>query len=205
MGRRVPTLHAVTDDRVLRGADFAERARAVLRAGRGDVALHLRGPRTAGRALYALAEALLPAAREAGALLLVNDRVDVALAAGADGAHLGARSIVPRNARALLGAGRLLGLSVHSAAEAEEGREADFLLVGTLYATASHPGRPGAGPALLRETGAAGVPRIGIGGITPERVGEVRAAGAHGVAVLRGVWDAPDPAGAVREYLAAWK
>lgn len=200
---RIPPLHVVTDDGVLARPEFAARARDVLAAGGRDLALHLRGPRTGGRLLYELAADLASPAGEAGALLLVNDRVDVALAAGADGVHLGARGMRPRDARALLGEGRVVGLSVHAAAEAEGLRpgEVDFLLVGTLYATPSHPGREGAGPGVLRDFAGTGVPLVGIGGVTPERVGEVLRAGARGVAVLRAVWSAPDPAEAVRRFL----
>lgn len=204
MRRAVPPLHVVTDDEVLARADFTAVARAVLEAGAGGVALHLRGPRSTGRALFELASALVPAARAAGAALLVNDRVDVALASGADGAHLGARGMMPRDARALLGEGRLVGVSVHSPGEVEAGGAgADFLFVGTLYSTPSHPGREGAGPQILRDFRGYGVPLVGIGGVTPGRVREVRAAGGHGVAVIRGVWDAPDPVAAIMLYLKA--
>jgi thiamine-phosphate diphosphorylase len=196
----------VTDDGVLARGDFEARAREVLAVGGGEVALHLRDPRTSGRRLYELAVALTPAAREAGALLLVNDRVDVALAAGTDGVHLGGRSLLPADARRLLGAGRWIGASVHDRAEAEEvAGGVDFLVVGTLYPSASHPGREGAGPGLLAGMADLRVPLVAIGGITPERVGEVRAAVAHGVAVLRGVWDSDRPEESVREYLQEWK
>ena len=207
MRRAVPPLHVVTDDEVLARASFAGEARAVLAAGGEGLALHLRGPRTPGCVLYELAAALVPAARAAGAALLVNDRVDVALACGADGAHLGARGMAPGDARALLGESRLLGVSVHSPREADGLRpgDVDILFVGTLYATPSHPERGGSGPGLLREFSGAGVPRVGIGGITPGRVGEVRGSGAQGVAVVRGVWDAPDAVSAVAQYLEAWR
>jgi thiazole tautomerase (transcriptional regulator TenI) len=197
----------VTDDGVLARGDFAARAGEVLAAGAGDVAFHLRGPRTSGLRLNALASALVPLAREAGALLLVNDRVDVALAAGADGVQLGARSLSPADARGLLGGAPWVGASVHSPAQAEAAalEGADFLLAGTLYATASHPGRSGAGVGVLAEMAGSGVPLVGIGGITPARVGSVRAAGAVGVAVLRGVWDSVRPSEAVLEYLREWK
>ncbi|HEV2129579.1 MAG TPA: thiamine phosphate synthase, partial [Longimicrobiaceae bacterium] len=75
----LPPLHLVTDDAVLLALPFAERARAALTAGGSELALHLRGPALSGRRLFALAEQLLPAAEAAGPLLLINDRVDVAL------------------------------------------------------------------------------------------------------------------------------
>jgi thiamine-phosphate diphosphorylase len=109
-------------------------------------------------------------------------------------------------ARRLLGIEPAIGVSVHSAAEAVEARGADFLLVGTLFETPSHPDREGAGTGLLREVSQAamGTPLVGIGGITAERVPELRRAGSHGFAVLRGVWEARAPARAVERYLTTW-
>lgn len=204
--REVPPLHVVTDDGVLARSDFLPRAGEVLRAGGQALALHLRGPRTGGRRTFDLAAELVPVARGCGAMLLVNDRVDVALAAGAHGVQLGRRGIPVSDARRLLGQERVIGSSV---GPLEEGRGAadgaDFLLAGNVYATASHPGREGIGPAGLRSLAGLGIPVVGIGGIVPERVAEVRGAGARGVAVLRGVWDAPDAGEAVWTYLQAWK
>jgi thiamine-phosphate pyrophosphorylase len=205
--RAVPPLHLVTDDEVLARPGFLARAAEALEAGGERVALHLRGPRMEGARLFGLSTALVPLARAAGALLLVNDRLDVALAAQADGAQVGARGIHPADARRMLGAERWLGVSVHGRDEADAaaGGAPDLLLAGTLYPTASHPGRAGAGPALLASLADLGVPRVAIGGITPERVGEVAAAGAAGVAVLRGVWEAERVGEAVEAYLAAWE
>jgi thiamine-phosphate diphosphorylase len=200
-----PRLHVVTDDAVLARADVLSRARDVLEAGE-SVALHLRSPHGSGRHVSQLASALLGVARASGATLLVNDRVDVALCLGLDGAHLGARSLAPGEARALLGVDRLLGASVHSVEEAVEAERGgvDYLIVGAIWATASHPERAPAGPELLREVaGAVPVPLLAIGGVTPERVPAVVEAGGHGVAVLRGIWDAPSSADAVRDYLQA--
>ncbi len=202
----IPPLHLVTDDAVLARPGFPRDAAAAVEAGGARVALHLRGPGTGGRRLHELALALLPAIRAAGAALLVNDRVDVALACGADGVQLRARALSPADARRLLGAGPLIGASVHDAAEAGRAVRdgADFLLVGTLYATPSHPGRAGTGVGLVSALAGRGRPVVGIGGITRERVREVRMAGAAGVAVLRGAWDAASVAEAVSGYLKAW-
>ncbi|MFO7259849.1 MAG: thiamine phosphate synthase [bacterium] len=202
-------LHLVTDDAVLRAADFRERAQAVLAAHGSALALHLRGHGVSGAELFELARDLAFGADGAGAELLVNDRVDVALAAGADGVQLGRRSLPIAAARALLGADAWIGYSAHGAEEAAQAAAdgADFILVGTLYRTASHPEREPAGVERVRETVAAlapaEVPVIGIGGITPERVREVLAAGAYGVAVLGGVWHAADPVAAAADYIAA--
>lgn len=206
MTRSVPGLHVVTDDRVLGLADFQRRAREVLTVGGAGVALHVRGPASSGAALYRAAAELIRPARDAGALLLVNDRVDLALVLEMDGVHLGERSLPPVEARRVLGAGPRMGSSVHGvegARDAEEGG-AEYLVVGTVFATRSHPGRAGAGVPRIREVAdAVAVPILAIGGVTPGRVREVLDAGARGVAALSGVWNAPSPAGAVEEYLSA--
>ena len=186
--------------------EFVDRARLILGAGGPDVVFHLRAPRASGRRLHHLACAVIGVAADAGAVLLVNDRIDVALAA-ADGAQVGARGARVRDTRRMLGPDRLLGASVHTAAEAIDAAAegADFVIAGTIWPTPSHPGREGAGLGLIREIAAANIPVIAIGGVTPERAAEARAAGASGIAVIRGVWDAADPAEAVREYLGYWK
>lgn len=198
----IPPLHVVTDDRILERPDFDRTAHEVLRAGGEALALHVRGPGLPGRPIYERARSLRPAARAAGATLLVNDRVDVALVLGLDGVHLGERSLPPAAARSVLDSPALVGRSVHEPAGADAGG-ADFLVVGTIFRSASHPGRDPAGPERIRAWSAAGAPTVAIGGVTPERVPTVLAAGARGVAVLSGIWDAEDPVGAVRAYLRA--
>ncbi|MEX2610078.1 MAG: thiamine phosphate synthase [Gemmatimonadota bacterium] len=197
----VTRLHVVTDDGVLAAPDFPARARRAMEAADGRAALHLRGHGTPVRRLLALAGALVDAGT-----LLVNDRLDVALAAGAAGVQLGRRGVPVAAARRVLGADALLGYSAHGPAEAAEAAAdgTDFVLLGTIYGSASHPGATPAGPAALRAAvDACPVPVLAIGGITPERVAPVLAAGAHGVAVLGGVWAARDETAAVRAYLAA--
>lgn len=205
--RALPRLHLVTDDETLARADFPDRAREVLEMGRERVALHLRGPGTGGRKIWKLARRLKDPAASAGALLVLNDRVDVALALGARAVQLGARSLPVDDARALLGRGVLVGRSVHGVDEASDavGAGADFLVLGTIWATPSHPGWEGGGPGLVRRTAerVAPTPVVAIGGVTPERLPEVVRAGGHGAAVLRGVWHARDPADAVTRYLQA--
>lgn len=188
---------------MLADAGFLRRARRALEAGAGHLALHVRGPGTSGRVVYQAAAALLPAARGTGALLLVNDRVDAALALDADGVQLAGRSMDAADARALLGGNAWIGRSVHHAAAGVDAASAgaDFLLVGTVYASASHPGRAGGGPERVAGAAAGGRPVIAIGGITPARVAAVRGAGAHGVAVLSAVWAAADPGAAVRAFI----
>lgn len=203
---RIPPLHVVTDDAVVARPGFVTDARRVVRAGGAGIALHLRAPGASGRWMYDAAAILRRITGDAGARLIVNDRADVAMAVDADGLQLGARGLLAADARRWIGAGGMLGVSVHSVAEARDALgAADFLLAGTIWPSASHPGRPGAGVGLLAEVAALGIPTIAIGGVTPARMGEARDAGAAGVAVLRGVWNAPDPAEAVAEYLRTWK
>jgi thiamine-phosphate pyrophosphorylase len=203
----IPPLHVVTDDAVVAREDFLRVAERIIEAGGPLLVFHLRAPRASGRRIYELARALRDAVTGADAWLVVNDRVDVAVAAGASGAQVGGRGLAPADARRLLGADDLLGVSVHAVDEARAAQAdgADFVLAGTIWRTPSHPESRGAGTGLIREIAALGIPTIAIGGVTPERAPEARDAGAAGVAVIRGIWDAPDPAAAVSEYLKHWK
>jgi thiamine-phosphate pyrophosphorylase len=197
----LPHLHAVTDERVARTADLDRRAGELAGGASGDLALHARGRGLSGREHYELAVRLsLPA----GALLFVNERVDVALAVRAQGVQLGQGAMSPVDARRLR-RDWWIGASVHDVEEAHAARDAgaDYLVVGPVYATASHPGRPPLGVEGFAEMAAIGLPAIAIGGITVERVGAVRAAGAYGIGAIRALWDASDPARAARDMLAA--
>lgn len=212
-GGPVPRLHLVTDDDVLAAADFADVAGALMDAAGRDgtrqagLALHVRGPNTSGRRLHELTSSLAERARAAGILLVVNDRVDVALTDGASAVHLGRRSLPVAEARRLLGAGARVGVSTHTPAEVTEAATegADWIFAGTIYPSHSHPGRRGCGAEGLQAAvaGAGGVPVLAIGGVTSRRVAEVMAVGAWGVAVIRGVWAASDPVEAMKEYLEA--
>ena len=202
----IPRLHVVTDDRILARADFPAAALEVLEAGGGRIAIHVRGPRTSGRALYRAAAGLIGPARRTGAWLVVNDRVDVALVLGINRVHLGGRSMPARVARRLLGSDGRVGRSVHSAAEAggDHGR-IDYVFAGAVFATPSHPGIAPGGLGLVRTVAAASpAPVVGIGGITPARAGRVLSAGARGLAVIRAVWDEPSPGDGVRCFLDSW-
>jgi thiamine-phosphate diphosphorylase len=202
--RPLPRLHAVTDAAVLAADDFGVRAAAIAAAGPA-VALHARDRSAGGAALTRAAERLLALARPPEAAVFVNGRPDVAAAVQAHGVQLGSADLGPRDARRVFPAG-WIGRSVHAADDAaravEEG--ADFLLVGNIYQTASHPGRPAAGLALVRAAVALGRPVIAIGGIDAGRVREVHAAGAYGVAAISALWRAADPAAAALALLAPW-
>ncbi|MFD2371487.1 thiamine phosphate synthase [Brevibacillus sp. GCM10020057] len=143
--------------------------------------------------------------------LIVNDRVDVAAAAGCRGAHLAYHSLTPTEARRVLSPGQWIGRSVHAADEAEKAAAegADYVLYGHLFASGSKPGVPPRGTAgLAHITASLSIPVIGIGGITPENAGQALAAGCAGIAVLSGITDAPDArqaAKAYREALDKWE
>jgi thiamine-phosphate diphosphorylase len=199
----LPRLHVVTDDRVLARPGFAAIAETLLDRGGAAVALHLRGHRTGGRRLEMIGMRLVERARVSGARLLVNDRADIALAIAADGVELGRRSLPVVQVRLLLGP-RWIGYSAHGVAEAVAAERAgtDFILMGTIYQSGSHPDAAAAGIGLVREAAAAvRIPVLAIGGVEPERLAEIRAAGAWGAAVLAGVWNAADPAVALGRYL----
>jgi thiazole tautomerase (transcriptional regulator TenI) len=195
----------VTDDAVVANADFAKQAMAVMAAIGERGALHLRARHTPARHLYALATALAPTATNTGAWLVINDRVDVALAANIHRVQLTTRSLTPTDVRAIPG-GWELGLSIHTPSEAAttDAADASWLLAGHVYATPSHQG-PGGGPAFIAAVAkATHTPVIAIGGITPDRVRALRRAGAAGIAAIRGVWSARDAAAASIAYLTAY-
>jgi len=200
----IPRLHVTTDDRILGSSDFFAAASSVCAAGSGRIAFHVRGPHTSGRTVYRLVRDLTPVARSSGTLLVVNDRIDVALAEGVEAVHLGDRSLDVRQARDLLGDSVLIGRSVHAVEEADELEgDADYLFFGNVHATESHPGMEEQGERRLTLAAARATPVLGIGGVTVERVPSLLSAGAYGVAVLGGVWDAPDPSAAVKQYISA--
>ena len=199
-----PRLHVVTDDEILARYDFEQRAREVLEAGGGSIALHLRGPRTDGRRLHDLGVALNEPASRSGSILVVNDRVDVALALGLNAVQLGRRSLPWGDVRRLIGSG-VIGVSCHGEGDVVAARtfDASWLILGNVYETKSHPDRPGLGPDLVRtlvET-AGSVPVVAIGGVTPDRVEGVLHTGAWGVAVLSGIWSVGSPRVATSEYI----
>ena len=202
--RPLPRLHAVTDAAVLALDDLGVRAAAIAAAGSG-VALHARDRSAGGARLAAVAQRLLRLARPPEAAVFVNARPDVAGAVGAHGVQLGAGDLTPGEARASFPRG-WVGCSVHSVREASAAAEAgaDYLLVGTIFPSPSHPDRPAAGTGLIRETIRFGLPVIAIGGIDAARAAEARAAGAYGVAAIGGLWHMGDPAAAVLGLLAPW-
>ena len=196
----LPRLHAITDERIARRPDLDTVAQQLAAGGREHLAFHARGRGLSGLDHYELAVRLsaCPPAR-----LFVNDRLDVALAVGAAGVQLGQGSLPPADARRL-NAGWWIGKSVHDLREAEAAHAggADYLLVGPVFPTATHPDRAPLGSARLKEIVGLGLPVVAIGGVTPERIPELVAEAAiHGVAAIRALWHAADPADAARRML----
>ena len=187
-----------------RRPDFGIRAAAIA-AGGAAVALHARDRGGPGARLAASTLRMVALARPPEAAVFVSGRPDVAAATGAHGVQLAAGDLTPADARRVLLHG-WIGRSVHSSEEARSAiaEGADFLVVGSIYETASHPDRSPAGPSLIREAASLGRPVIAIGGITPERAPELKAAGAYGVAAIRALWLAADPAAATLAMLAPW-
>ena len=136
---------------------------------------------------------------EHGALFILNDLPELAVALDADGVHLGQDDLAVSRAREIVGPGRLIGLSTHTPAQVDAGPRsgADYIGVGPVHATPTKPGRPAVGLDLVRYAAAhARLPFFAIGGIEPENVAAVRTAGAGRVAVVRAITQAADPEGA---------
>ncbi|MEL1266084.1 thiamine phosphate synthase [Pseudoxanthomonas putridarboris] len=160
--------------------------------------------KTAGDALrHQQAAALQALCAEAGVPLIVNDDVALAQAVGAAGVHLGEDDGDIAAARALLGPQAIVGASCYdelARAQRAVAAGASYVAFGAFFPTQSKLTTRRASPALLAQAAALGVPRVAIGGITPDNMGPLVAAGADLMAVIGGVFDAPDPAAAVRAY-----
>ncbi|MEJ7873170.1 MAG: thiamine phosphate synthase, partial [Rubrobacteraceae bacterium] len=185
-------MHLVTDQESAQG-DLHGVIEAALRGGVDWVQLREKTGPALG--LYEMTRMLLPEARKAGAGLLVNDRIDVALAADADGVHLAARSLPPGVARELLGK-RVIGVSVHGLEEAREAADAgaDYVTFGHVYPTSSKPGLPPRGIRGLAEiVESVDVPVVAIGGIDASNMPEVLGTGCAGVAVISAIMAAGSP------------
>jgi thiamine-phosphate pyrophosphorylase len=199
-----PSLYVVLDRTAAGGRDLEEILEATL-AG-GCRMIQIREKEWPSGRLLPLAERLRERCRRAGATFIVNDRVDLAVAVGADGVHLGQDDLPTRAARPLLRPGMVLGRSTHSVAQAREAQAegADYIAIGSMFPTRTKPDFQLVGPELIRaiRPGTRSL-LVGIGGVTRENVAEVIRAGADGVAVISAVCGAPDPAAATREFLAA--
>ena len=182
-------------DQVAAGAEFERRALAMQDRCGSQLALHLRLRGIPVRRRLELAEALEEGAVETDGWLVVNRRLDIALAVGAHAVQLGRGALPIPAVRDVAGDSLLIGASVHDLPTADRRRleGADYLVAGPVYETTSHPGERPAGLELIERLSPMDLPVVAIGGITPERVPEVCAAGAAGVAVIGAVWRASDP------------
>jgi thiamine-phosphate pyrophosphorylase len=188
-----PCLCLVADISVVSPEDMIPRASAAVSGGVDMV--QLRAKELPGRQLLYLAMKLKEAIGDE-AILMVNERVDVASASRADGVQLGEEALPISAAREILPDNTLVGRSVHTVAGAEDAQAegADFLVVGTMFATDSHLGSQPAGPFLIRKMKPQSrITLIGIGGITKANLAEVVESGASGVAVIRSILATPDP------------
>ena len=196
----------ITDPALLRGRDAVDVCRRATAAGGGATMVQVRWKDGTPREMLQLAQALVLALPVP---VIVNDRVDVALAAGAAGAHLGQDDVPLDVLRPELPPGFVLGISVGSVAEAERvrGWPADYWSVGPCFGTGNKPDAGRAlGPdgfATLARLAPEGMPVIGIGGITARNAAGIVRAGAVGVAVIGALLSAEDPERAARELSAA--
>ena len=195
-----PALCLVTDRRLNQGTSLPIQVEAALEGGVNMV--QLREKDLSAGELLTLAEAIRDVASKAHALFLVNDRVDVALAVGADGVELGEEAMPVQAVRRIAGRRLLIGRSVHSldGAREAEAHGADFLVVGTIFPTMSKPGAPPVGLKLLAQVRqSVNIPFLAIGGINAANVAQVMAQGAAGVAVISAILGSASPRNAARE------
>ena len=192
-------LYVIVDRAAAGERDLADIAAAAIRGG-ADV-IQLRDKTASDKRLLEEALALLPIARAGGVPLIINDRIDVAMAAGADGMHLGQDDIPLERARAIAGRSLLIGVSTHTLdqAMAAQHQGADYIGVGPVFPTPTKPDYGSVGTSLVRQVAdRIRIPFVCIGGIDAGNVGQVMQAGGSCVAVIRAVCAAADPEQATR-------
>lgn len=203
-----PSLYLVTDTAMCAARGVVATVRAAVAGGVGMV--QLRDPSASNAEFAQLGRALLDALRGTGVPLVVNDRVPVAAAIGADGAHVGQGDLDVAAARALLGPDVVLGLSVETPGQVRAalrgGADIDYLGAGPVWAQSTKPDAVvPCGPEVLGDIVAASPwPCVAIGGIDVARVAEVRASGVAGIAVVSAICAAPDPQAAAARLRSAW-
>ena len=202
--RPLARVHAITNGGVLALPDLGVRAAALAAVG-SALALHARDRGARPSDLAQAAARLVALARPAEAQVIVSGRADIARAVAAHGVQLSDDDIAPADARLVMGDG-LIGRSVDSADEVFRARDegADFVLLGHVFDTPGHAGHPALGLDEVSRAAAAGIPVVAIGGITADNAPRARDAGAWGVAAIRALWNAADPAAAARSLLAPW-
>ena len=202
--RRPPVLYGLLDTGLSPDEDIPPLAAALASA--GVELLQLRAKRHPTGAFLDLARATRDALDGSGVPLLINDRVDVALMADADGAHVGAGDLAPPDARALLGPERILGVTAHDAAELEavDPAVADYVGYGAVFGTNTRSGAEICGPeALTAAVAASTLPVVAIGGIRPDNVEALRGSGVAAIAAAASLVSARTSPGAVEGFLRA--
>lgn len=201
-------LHILTSDEIVARPDFVSVAESLLDAMGPRGLLHLRTRQLPGARYVALTQRLARVARDAGSAVIVNARADVALAGEADGVQLGRGALSVADVRRLHSRSARhhthfrVGVSIHTEGEAATCSDADWLIAGHVFETRSHPGERARGLAFVQQvSSAARCPVIAVGGVTPDTIRSLRDAGADGVAVLSGIWDADEPEKRVTHYL----
>lgn len=200
----IPRLHLVTNDEIVNRPAFVSTAVDLLLNLQQHIALHVRAKQLPARQVFDIVEQLLEKAEFVRALLVVNDRVDIALTNRVRAVQLGARSLPVGTVRAMGGTRLLIGYSAHAPEEAAaaEREGADFVFAGSIYPTTSHLDVSAGGARLLSSIAdSCSKPVFAIGGVTPERISEVLSTGAYGVAVISAVWHAPDPVHAAHGFV----
>ena len=200
--RLVPGVYAVTDCERLSGSELLDRTSRILEAGVSAVQYRNKSGDAARKAAEAAAIGAL--CRQHGVPLVINDDVDLALAVGADGIHLGADDESCTRARARLGTGGLIGISCYDnmqTAVAAQDDGADYVAFGAFYPTRTKQPRSRADIELLeRASRQLHIPIVAIGGITPDNAAPLLAAGADLLAVVSSLYGDPDPAAVVRRF-----
>jgi thiazole tautomerase (transcriptional regulator TenI) len=201
----VPPLHVVTTDKVVLRDSFVADAVAIMRRAGSRLALHLRAPRLDAHTVHDLAMRLAAEQEATGAWLVVYERVDIALACGARAVQLTSTSLSPAQARAI-GPELRIGASAHSVeqvlAAAADG--ASWVVLDRILEAGSADDAERGPDRLVRAARAVIVPVVALGGVRPHHVAALRQLGARGVAVIRGVWDAPNAGDAAFDYLSAY-
>ncbi|PWR72198.1 thiamine phosphate synthase [Methanospirillum lacunae] len=195
-------LYVVTDEELSHGVSHVEIARQAV-AGGADV-IQLRDKKLPGRDLFRIACDIRAVTAGSGALFIVNDRLDIALASNADGVHIGKQDLPLSVIRPLAPSPFIIGVSVSSVEQAKVSEEegADYVAISPVFSTGSkHDAGPGLGLGLVREISeAVSIPVIGIGGIHADNAGNIFRAGADGVAVISAVVSQPDITEAARAF-----
>jgi thiamine-phosphate pyrophosphorylase len=201
------TLYLVADRAILGDRDFFSCVEEALRG--GVTVLQFREKMASGKESYELAVLMKELAGVYQVPLIIDDRLDIALAVDADGLHVGQEDLPLGVARRVLGPGKILGYSVSTVAEAIYGEQhgADYLGAGPVYCTGSKAdaGDPIGAQGLKQIKQAVSIPVVGIGGIGPANISAVKAAGIDGISVISAILGEQDTRGAATKLVAAWR